>query len=66
MSRRRHRLASVMVLPRRCAARRSASSVAAGMRAGLSSKNSPARDRTVASIGSDLFLPANAERSRAE
>jgi hypothetical protein len=36
------------------------------MRAGLSSKNSPARDSTAASIGSDLFLPASAERSRAE
>lgn len=35
------------------------------MRAGSSAKNSPARDRTPASIWSDLFLPANAERRRA-
>jgi hypothetical protein len=36
------------------------------MRAGRSSKNSPARESNAASIGSDLFLPANAERNRAE
>jgi hypothetical protein len=36
------------------------------MRAGCSSKNSPARNSNAASIGSDLLLPANAERNRAE
>ena len=63
---RRHRLASTIVLPRRCAARRRASSIVVGMRAGRRSKNSPARESNAASIGSDLFLPANAKRNRAE
>jgi hypothetical protein len=42
-----------------------ASSIVVGMRAGRSSKNSPARESNAASIGSDLFLLANAERNRA-
>lgn len=66
ITRRKLRFASVIAFPRRCAARRNASSVAPGILAGSSSKNSPARDNTPASIGSDLFLPANAGRSRAE
>ena len=37
-----------------------------GIHAGCSEKNSPAHDNMSASIGSDLFLPANAERSRSE
>jgi hypothetical protein len=48
------------------AARRRASSLGEGIRAGWRAKSSPARDSTAASMGSDLFFPANAERSRAE
>jgi hypothetical protein len=36
------------------------------MRAGWRPKSSPARESTTASMGSDLFFPASAERSRAE
>ncbi|MDA8359905.1 MAG: hypothetical protein M0Z95_27210 [Actinomycetota bacterium] len=49
-----------------CAARRRAGSVGEGIRAAARSKSSPARDNTSASIGSDLFFPASADRSRAE
>src|SRR5579875_2713764 len=66
MTRRRQRLASTSTLPRRWTARRRASSGAVGRRAGTRSKNSPALESTLASMGSDLFFPASAERSLAE
>jgi hypothetical protein len=51
--------------PRRTQIRRSASCAGSGSRSGVSSKTSPARANTSASITSDLFLALIAPRGRA-